>query len=146
MGAAALPARAGQGRPDRGDEAVVGIGGHQAHAGQTPRGQVPEERQPARAVLGRGDLQPEDLPVPVSVDPRRHERVHAHHTSALTDLQHERVHAHHTSALTDLQHERVGRDEGVWAGVERARPEVRDLGVELGGHHRDLRLGQPGDT
>jgi hypothetical protein len=34
-----------------------------------PRGQVPEEREPAGAVLGRGDLQPEDLAVPVDVDP-----------------------------------------------------------------------------
>ena len=34
-----------------------------------PRGQVPEEREPAGAVLGRGDLQPEDLAVPVDVHP-----------------------------------------------------------------------------
>jgi hypothetical protein len=47
----------GQRRPDRLDETAVRIGDDQL-------------RQPAGAVLGRGDLDTKDLPMPVSVDPR----------------------------------------------------------------------------
>jgi hypothetical protein len=55
------------------------------------------------------------------------------------------VHVGHPPALTDLEHQGVSGDERVGLGVERAGPEVRDLGVELLGHDRDLRLRQPGD-
>jgi len=47
VGAAALPARAGQGRADRGDEAGVGVAGDKADTGQATRGQVAQESQPA---------------------------------------------------------------------------------------------------
>ena len=47
----------------------MGVGGDQRDPGQAAGGQVAEERQPAGAVLGGGDLQAEDLAVPVGVDP-----------------------------------------------------------------------------
>ena len=53
MGAAPLPAGAGQRRADRLGQAAVGIGGDQRDAGQAAGGQVAEERQPPGAVLGR---------------------------------------------------------------------------------------------
>jgi hypothetical protein len=56
VGAAALPARAGQGGADRVDQAAVGVGGDQADSGQAAGGQVPEEGEPAGAVFGAGDL------------------------------------------------------------------------------------------
>jgi hypothetical protein len=52
MGAAALPGRTGQGRADGLHEAAVRVGGDQPDSGQAAGGQVAEERQPARAVLG----------------------------------------------------------------------------------------------
>jgi hypothetical protein len=74
--------------PDRADECLVGIGGHQLHPDQAAGGQVPEETEPARAVLGRGDLQPEDLPMPVTVDPGGDQGVHVDHPPALPPLEH----------------------------------------------------------
>ena len=68
MGAAPLPGRAGQGRADRGDQPGVGVGGDQRDPGQAAGDQVAEERQPAGAVLGGGDVEAEDLAVPVGVD------------------------------------------------------------------------------
>ena len=70
MSAASLPGSTRQGRADRLDQAAVRVGGDQRDAGQAAGGQVPEEPQPPGAVLGSGDLQAEDLPVPVGVDPR----------------------------------------------------------------------------
>jgi len=97
----------------------VRVRGDETDPGQAPRGQIAEEPQPAGAVLGRADLDPEDLPVPIGVDPGRDQGVHVDHPPA----------------LTDLQHERVGGDERVRALVERAGPELRHGGVEFGGHH-----------
>ena len=71
MGAAALPGGAGQGGAQRGDQAGVGVGGDQRDPGQAAGGQVAEERQPAGPVLGGGDVDAEDLAVPVGVDPGR---------------------------------------------------------------------------
>jgi hypothetical protein len=51
--ATALPARSGQGRADRVDQAAVGVGGHQLHAAEPAGGQAAEEGEPAGAVLGR---------------------------------------------------------------------------------------------
>jgi hypothetical protein len=72
-----------------------------------------EEGQPAGAVLGAGDLQAEDLPVPVGVHGGGHQGVHIHHAAAL---------AH-------LQDEGVGGQERVGPGAQRAVPEVGDLRV-----------------
>jgi hypothetical protein len=65
----------------------VRIAGDQGDTGEAAGGQVAEEPEPAGAVLGADDLQTEDLPVPVGVDPGRHEGVHAHHPAALADLE-----------------------------------------------------------
>src|SRR3954454_12975121 len=85
-------------------------------------GQIPEEGQPAGAVLGGGDLQAEDLPVPVAVDAGRDQGVHVDHPAA----------------LTNLQDEGVGGQKRVRTLVQRAVPEVRDLAVEVLGHLADL--------
>ena len=69
VGPASLPAGAGQGRADGLDQAAVRVGGDELDAGQAAGGQVPEERQPPGAVLRGGDLQAEDLPVPVARSP-----------------------------------------------------------------------------
>jgi len=107
----------------------VRVGGDQRDPGQAAGGQVAEEPQPPRAVLGGGDLQPQDLPVPVPVHPRGEQRVHVHHPAA----------------LADLQDQRVRRDERVRADVQRPGPERLYLGVQIPGHLADLGPGQPGD-
>jgi hypothetical protein len=122
-----LPARAGQRRADRGDQPAVAVAGHQAHAGQAAGGQVAEEAQPARAVLGAGGLQAEDLAVPVGVHAGREQRMDVHNPAA----------------LADLEHQRVSRDERVGPGVQRSAAEVRDMRIEVLGHHADLALAQP---
>ena len=126
VGAAPLPRGAGQGRADRGDQAGVGVAGDQLDPGQAAGEQAAEERQPAGAVLGGGDVQAEDLPVPVGVDAGRDQRVHADDAAA----------------LADLEHQRVGRHERVRALLQRPGAERLDLLVQLRGHDRDLRLGQ----
>jgi len=75
MGAAALPARAGQGRADRDHQAGVRVGSDELNAGQAAGGEVAEERQPAGPVLTGGGLQAQDLAVPVGVDAGREQRV-----------------------------------------------------------------------
>jgi len=125
MGAAPLPARTREG----GDQAAVGVGGDQGDHGEAADGQVAEERQPAGAVLGGADVDTEDLPVPVGVHPGRSQHVHMHDPAA----------------FADLHRQRIRREERVRAGVQRPAAEVRDQHVQLGGHHRDLRLPQPGD-
>jgi hypothetical protein len=54
MDAATLPSGAGQSRPDRRDQTRVGVADHQLHPGQAAGYQPAQKRQPARAVLGRG--------------------------------------------------------------------------------------------
>jgi hypothetical protein len=49
------------------DQAGTTVGGDQLNAGQSACGEVAGEREPAGPVLAAGDLQPEDLPVPVGV-------------------------------------------------------------------------------
>jgi hypothetical protein len=71
VGSTPLPGRTRQRRPDRLDQAAVGIGDDQLDSGQATGDQTPQERQPAGAVLGRGDLHPEDLPAPIGVHPGR---------------------------------------------------------------------------
>ncbi|ABW12476.1 hypothetical protein Franean1_3064 [Parafrankia sp. EAN1pec] len=115
MSPTSLPRRTGQGRPDRVDQSPVGIGGHQPHPGQATGDQAPEERQPAGTVLAGHDVEAEDLPVPVTVDPDREQAVHVDHTAV----------------LTDLHRQRVRLDEPVRTGVQRPGPERLDLGVEV---------------
>jgi hypothetical protein len=122
MGPAPLPAGAGQGRADRGHELAVRVGGDQLDAGQAAGGQVPEEPRPPRAVLGGGDLQAQDLPVPVGVDPGGEQRVDAGDPAALADFQHQGVRGQ----------ERIG------PGVQRPGPERLHLRVQVPGHLADL--------
>jgi hypothetical protein len=108
----------------------VGVAGDELDAGQAAGDQVGEERVPRRTGLGRGDLDAEDLTVPVVVDPGRHE--------------HDRV--DHASVLADLHRERVGGHEGERPRVgERSGAERGHLLVEVGSHPRDLRLRQRRD-
>ena len=122
MRPAPLPAGAGQGGPDGVDQPAVRVAGDQGDAGEAAGGQVAEEGQPAGAVLGAGDLQAEDLPVPVAVHPGGHQGVHVDHPAA----------------LADLQDQGVGGDERVRPGVQRAVPKVGDLAVQVPGHLADL--------
>jgi hypothetical protein len=103
----------------------VGVGGHQAHAGQAPRHEATEERQPARAVLGGHDVQAEDLPVTVTV--------HADGEQA--------VNVDHPALFPDLHRQRVGLDEPIRAGIQRPGAERLDLGVEMLRQLRHLGLG-----
>jgi hypothetical protein len=113
---ASLPARAGQGRGDRGDQPGVRVGGDQHHPGQAAGHQAAEERQPPRAVLGGGDLEAGDLPVPVGVDPGGDQPVHQHGAAA----------------LADPQGQRVGLDEPVRPGIQRPGPELLLGGTIIG--------------
>ena len=70
MGAASLPSGAGESGADRLDQAAMRIGGHQSDGGEAAGGQVAEEPQPARAVLGvRLSAGSRIYPVAVGVDP-----------------------------------------------------------------------------
>jgi len=124
VGAAALPAGAGQVRADRVDESGVRVGGDQRDSGQAAGDEVFEEGVPPGAGLGGGGGHAEDLAVSVGVDAGGH-----HHR----DLD-------HPAALADLHRQRVSGQERVRAGVEGSFAEVADQGVEVAGHHRALRL------
>ena len=67
MGSAALPGRAGQGGPDRGDQPGVGVGSDQLDSGQAAGGQRPPDRQPAGAVLAGGHVDAQDFAVALGV-------------------------------------------------------------------------------
>ncbi|MEC5152568.1 hypothetical protein RCH22_004267 [Cryobacterium psychrotolerans] len=108
----------------------MGVAGDELHPSQAAGGQVAEETEPAGTVFGAGDLQTQDLAVPVLVHARREERVDVGDTAA----------------LADLQHQGIGGDERVGAGVEGAGAELLDLLVEVLGHDRHLRLGETSDT
>src|SRR5215469_759752 len=83
VGSASLPGRAGQGGADGLGQAAVGVAGDQGDAGQAAGGQVAEERQPPGAVFGSGDVQAQDLPVPVGVHAGGQQGVHVHDPAAL---------------------------------------------------------------
>ena len=97
---------------------------------QAAGGQRPQEPQPAGAVLGGGDVDAQDLPIPVGVDSDRDQGVHVDHPAP----------------FANLEHQGVGGQEGVRAGIERAGAKRLDSVVEFLGHHRHLRLGQTGTT
>ena len=83
--------------------------------GQAAGDQIPQERQPAGAVLGGGDLESEDLPVPLGVDPGGDQGVDPDHPAGFADLEHQGVHRH----------------ERVRAGVQRPGAERLHLLIEL---------------
>ena len=85
--------------------------------------QVAEESEPASAVLGGGDLQAEDLPMPVGVDAGGDQGVDRDHPAA----------------FADLEHQRVGGDEGERPRVgQGSGAEVLHVRVEVGRHRADL--------
>ena len=82
----------------------MGVGGDQSDPGQAAGGQRAQEGQPARAVLGGGDLNTEDLSVALGVDPGGNQGVYPDDSAD----------------FTDLERQRVGGDECVRSGVEQA--------------------------
>jgi hypothetical protein len=99
----------------------VGVGDDQLYAGQAAA-----ERQPAGAALPGGHLQPEDLPVPVDVDPGGNQR------GDVDD----------PAVVTDPHRQRVDPAVGVGPGVQRSVAKRRHLSVQALGQLRDLGLGQ----
>ena len=118
MGAASLPSGAGESGADRLDQTAVRVAGDQGDPRQAAGGQITEEPEPASAVFGGGDVQAEDLSIPVAVDPDSEPGVHIHGAAA----------------FANFQDERVSSDEGVGPGVQRPRPERLHLRVEISGH------------
>ena len=100
--------------------------GDQLDAGQAAGGQPAQERQPPRAVLGAGDLQAQDLPVAAGIDAGGDQGMHVHRAPALADLLGEGVQPH----------------EHIRPGIQRPGPEAGHHLIQLGGHHRHLRLRQ----
>ena len=130
MGSAALPGRSRQAGPHCGQQPGVGIGGDQLDSGQPSGSQRPQEREPAGAVFGGGDVDAENFPIALGVDPDRDQRMHVDHPTL----------------LADLEHQGVGSDERVGSRVQWPGPERLHGGVEFLGHHRDLRLRQADDA
>ena len=64
----------------------MGVGDDELDAGQAASDQGTQEREPAGAVLGRGDVDAEDLAVSVAVDADRDQRVDIDDSAALADL------------------------------------------------------------
>ena len=126
MGPASLPCGAGQHSGDRVAQPVVAVGGDQLHAGQAAGGQAAQECQPPRAVLGGGDIQAQDLPLPVRVGAGGDQRVHVHRPAALAHLLGQRIDPH----------------ECVGAAVQRPRAEASHHLIQFHRHHADLRLAQ----
>ncbi len=78
----------------RGSDYLVGdstIAGDQLDPGQATSHQAAEELKPTSPVLGRGDVDPEDLTVAVGVDAGREQGVDLDHPAALAHLQHQRI-------------------------------------------------------
>jgi hypothetical protein len=126
VGAAPLPGRAGQVRRDRLDQPGVGVGGDQADPGQAAGDEVGEELVPRRHRFRLvATRRPEDLAVPVAVDPGGDQHDGVDHPAAFADLHRQRVRGH--------ERERARLVQGAVA-------ELLDVLVELGGHPGDLRL------
>jgi hypothetical protein len=87
VGAAPLPACAGQGRADGLEEAGVALGGDQLDAGKAAGDQATQERQPAGAVLTAGHVQAEDLALPIAAHAHGQQRVDQDGPAELADLE-----------------------------------------------------------
>ena len=85
------------------------------HARQAAGGQGPQKRQPARTVLGGGDINAQDFAVALGVDPDRDQGVHVDHPSG----------------LADFKHQGIGGHEGVGAGIQGPGAEGFHGGVEF---------------
>ena len=131
MGSAALPAGSGQVRRNSFDRAGVGVGGDEPDPGQAAGDEVGEERVPRTSGFGGGDLQSQNLSVPVAVDPG----------GDVDDG------VDHPAALTHLHDHGVGRDERERAGIAQGTvPELVDVFIEVCGHAGDLGLRQAVDA
>src|SRR6266508_1823826 len=130
VGATPLPRRSGKRCPNRMHQAQVIIGDHELHTGEASYHEVPEERRPARAVLGGEDVEAQDLPPPVAVDRRPHHRGHGADPTGLPAPDLERIEPH----------------VRVRAAVEGPGPERLDLLVQVLGEGGNLRLGDALDA
>jgi hypothetical protein len=83
-------------------------------AAQAAGGQVAEERQPAGAVLAAGDVQAQDLAVPVAVHAGRDQGVHPDDAAAFANLQ------HNASAATNVNRPSRRRVRTARRGRQRA--------------------------
>jgi hypothetical protein len=104
----------------------VRVGDHETHAGKPTGDQAAQERRPARPILGRVDVQVQDLPGALGADCRCDNAGHVHDPSP----------------LTDLLGERIEPEIRVGAPVKRPGAERLHRGVELLCHLRDPGLGQ----
>ena len=130
MGSAALPRSAREDRRDGVLQPFMGIGDDKGDSGETSSDEAPQERRPARTVLGADDVDTEDLPVAVCVHARGHDGRQADDASALAHLVEQGIQPH----------------IGVGALVEGTVAELGDLDVEVLGELGDLRLGHPLDA
>jgi len=130
VGAAALPARSGQGGLNRVDEAGVRVRGHELDAGEAAGDERAQEGEPGRPVLLRDDVQAERLAVALGVD-----------GDGVHDAGVDRA-----AALTALDHERIQDEVRIRGALERAGAEVLDDRIERLGQPRDLALAHPLDA
>ena len=86
VGAAALPAGAGQVRCDCFDRAVVGVGSDEANPGEAAGNKVGEERVPRSSGLTRRNPDAEHFASSVSVDPGRDQDDGIDRSAAFTNL------------------------------------------------------------
>jgi hypothetical protein len=107
----------------------VSIGDHQADPGKAAGDQAAQERGPARPILGGVQVKAQDLPGSGRVDPSRDHAGHVRDPPALAHLLGKGIEPH----------------VGVGTTVQRTRPEGLDLMIELLGHRRDPRAGDPLD-
>ena len=82
----------------------MGVGGDQPDPGQAASDEVAEEREPAGAVLTGGDLDAEDLTVPIGIDTGSHKGMDRDDPATFAHLQHQRVRGH--------ERERAGIGQG----------------------------------
>jgi len=91
--------------------------------------EIAQELVPTGSVFGGGDIGTQDLTMPLSVDPNRHQAGHVDDAASLTDLDRQSIDPH----------VRVG------AAVEWPASELVDHHIQVGSEGRYLRLGQRRD-
>jgi hypothetical protein len=130
VGAAALPAGAGEHGSDGLLQALVIIGDDQADAAQATGHEVAQEGGPAGTVLARDHVTTQDFAVTICIDTDRGEGGDVHDAPTL-------------AATLGLG---VDPEVGVGSAVELSGAEGIDQLVKLRGHLGDPRLGQPVDA